>query len=70
LRGTVAAGATGSINAIASIGGFVGPYAVGALNTHTGTSKAGVVYLSLSVLISGLLMLVRISREKAVSLPS
>ena len=64
LRGTVAAGATGSINAIASLGGFVGPYAVGSLNTHTGTSKAGVVYLSLSVLVSGLLMLLRIAAKR------
>src|SRR4029077_3019356 len=37
LRGTVAPGATGSITALASIGGFLGPYVVGALNTHTGT---------------------------------
>ena len=64
LRGTVAAGATGAINALASIGGVVGPYAVGVLNTHTGTQKAGVIYLAVSVLVSGSLMLIPASREK------
>ena len=58
LRGSVAAGATGSINAIASIGGFVGPFIVGALNTHTGSSVAGVIYLTACAILSGLLVLI------------
>jgi ACS family tartrate transporter-like MFS transporter len=68
LRGTVAAGATGSITALASIGGFVGPYAVGALNTHTGTSKAGVIYLAVCTLVSGTLMLIPAGLEKSGSI--
>ena len=60
LRGTAAAGATGSITAIASIGGFVGPYVVGALNTHTGSSVAGVAYLTGCVALSAVLLLIPI----------
>jgi MFS transporter, ACS family, tartrate transporter len=62
LRGSVAAGATGSINAIASIGGFVGPFIVGALNTHTGSSVAGVIYLTACAFASGLLLLLPVHK--------
>ena len=64
LRGTVAAGATGSINALASIGGFIGPFVVGALNTRTGTSAAGVIYLTACAVGSGLLLLIPVGAPK------
>jgi len=57
LKGMAAAAATGSINAIGSIGGFAGPYIVGALNTHTGNPKAGVMCLTGCAALSGLLLL-------------
>jgi MFS transporter, ACS family, tartrate transporter len=64
LRGLAAAAATGSINAVGSVGGFAGPYIVGALNTHTGTPKAGVAYLTTCAALSGLLLLLPVSGGK------
>ena len=44
LNARVAAAACGLIT-IANLGGFVGPYAIGFLNDHTGTQLAGVLLL-------------------------
>jgi MFS transporter, ACS family, tartrate transporter len=60
LKGMAAAAATGTINALGSIGGFAGPYVVGALNTHTSSAAAGVAYLTGCAALSGLLLLLPI----------
>jgi sugar phosphate permease len=57
LSGTAAAGAIGLINSFGNIGGFAGPYLTGFLKQLTGGYTAGWVYLSLSMLGAGLLML-------------
>jgi nitrate/nitrite transporter NarK len=45
------------INACGALGGFFGTWLVGLLQTFTGSSKAGFLLMSLSVIISGLLLL-------------
>ena len=41
LTGAAAAGGIGLINSVGNLGGFVAPYATGALNDATGSDKAG-----------------------------
>ena len=41
LTGAAAAGGIGLINSVGNLGGFVAPYATGALNDATGTDRAG-----------------------------
>jgi ACS family tartrate transporter-like MFS transporter len=57
LSGAAGAAALGFINCIGSIGGFVGPYAVGFLNTRTGSSSAGLAFLTASFYFGALLLL-------------
>jgi sugar phosphate permease len=45
------------INACGALGGFFGTWLVGLLQTFTGSSKAGFLLMSLSVIFSGLLLL-------------
>ena len=56
LSGTTAAAAIGLINSVGNLGGFVGPYVVGRLNTITGSFFGGVVYLSLSIVVGACLI--------------
>ncbi|MBP1764174.1 MAG: major facilitator superfamily 1 [Firmicutes bacterium] len=48
----VVGGATGMINAIGNLGGFVGPLLVGWLITQTGNTDAGVYAMGIALLIS------------------
>jgi ACS family tartrate transporter-like MFS transporter len=57
LSASTAAVAVGMINAVASVGGFAGPYAFGYLHTRTGSLSAGLAVLMVSVLASAILML-------------
>lgn len=60
LAGTAAAASVGLINSIGNLGGFVGPYVVGYLNSATGSFFGGTVYLSLSALAAaGLILALR-----------
>ncbi len=62
----VAGGAMGLINALGNLGGFAGPYAVGALATSTGSFHAGFVFLGVSALImAALAMLIRVREGEA-----
>lgn len=45
------------INSIGNLGGFVGPYVLGMLKDVTGTVKAGLFFLSASLVVSSLLVL-------------
>ncbi|QIL50155.1 MFS transporter [Weissella coleopterorum] len=51
----IAAVGLGIINALGNLGGFVGPYTVGALNDITGTQMSGVVFLAVSLILAGLM---------------
>ena len=52
LNARVAAAACGLIT-IANLGGFVGPYAIGFLNDHTGTQLAGVIMIGVGIILAG-----------------
>ena len=57
LSGPKAAVAVGTINALASLAGFAGPYAFGYLRAETGSFVAGFVVLMFCALAAGILML-------------
>jgi MFS transporter, ACS family, tartrate transporter len=57
LTGSAAAASIGLINSIGNLGGFVGPYVVGYLNTRTNSFLGGMLYLSLSAMIGAGLIL-------------
>jgi len=57
LSGSAAAAAIGLINSIGNLGGFVGPYVVGYLNTRTNSFLGGMLYLSFSALVGAGLIL-------------
>jgi len=57
LRGSVAAVAIGLINSVGNLGGFVGPYLVGYVNSATNSFYGGLIYLSLSALVAAGLIL-------------
>ena len=57
LSGSKAAVAVGTINALASLAGFAGPYAFGYLRAETGSFVAGFVVLMFCALAAGILML-------------
>lgn len=45
------------INSIGNLGGFVGPYALGLLQSLTGNAKAGLIFLSVSLVATSILVL-------------
>jgi ACS family tartrate transporter-like MFS transporter len=51
LTGTAAAGGIALINTVASIGGFVGPYAIGLVRKLTGGFAGGLVFLAVLMLL-------------------
>jgi nitrate/nitrite transporter NarK len=57
LTGSVAAVAIGLINSVGNLGGFVGPYVVGYVNSATNSFFGGLLYLSISALIAACLIL-------------
>jgi len=52
LAGTAAAGGIGLINTLGSLGGFVGPYAVGLVRQLTGGFAGGLVFLAALLLLA------------------
>jgi len=57
LTGSSAAAGIALINSIANLGGFVGPYAMGAMNRRTGSFHGGLVFAGVSLFTSAILML-------------
>jgi ACS family tartrate transporter-like MFS transporter len=57
LSGISAASAIALINSTGNLGGFVGPYAIGAISRRTGTLNAGLACAGASLLLSALLVL-------------
>jgi len=56
LTGAAAAGATGLINSVGNIGGFLGPYAIGVIKDVTGNHVFAYYYLAGSLLLSAVMV--------------
>jgi len=63
LTGAKAAAAVGTINALASLAGFAGPYAFGYLRAETGSFVGGFVVLMFCAIATGILMLLTPAAE-------
>ena len=57
LTGASAAAGIAFINALGNVGGFVGPYAVGAVIKKTGSPHGGLVFAAVALLVSAMLIL-------------
>jgi MFS transporter, ACS family, tartrate transporter len=57
LSGTAAAVGVAVINSVGNLGGFFGPYMIGALRNATGTFKAGLLVVGAALAVSGCLVL-------------
>ncbi len=57
LGGATAAASIGAINCLGNLGGFVGPYLLGALSTATGSYSAGIWYLTGASVLAAILIL-------------
>ena len=64
LAGSSAAVGIALINSIGNIGGFVGPYAMGAINRRTGSFRGGLVLAGISLLLSATLLFMSPQRLK------
>jgi MFS transporter, ACS family, tartrate transporter len=58
LQGTAAAGSIGLINAIANLGGFVGPLALGEIEKATGSFQGGILFLAGTSAVAATLIVV------------
>jgi len=66
LGSTAAAAAIGMINSLGSLGGFVGPYAIGFLSGRTGSFGVPLLAMAGSAIVSGLLVLcLRLRRSRS-----
>jgi MFS transporter, ACS family, tartrate transporter len=70
LSDSTAAVAVGTINALASVAGFAGPYAFGYLHAETGSFVAGFAVLMLCALVAAVLMLLTPAVRPRASEPS
>jgi MFS transporter, ACS family, tartrate transporter len=57
LTGFSAAAGITLINCFGNLGGFVGPYAIGAISNKTGRLQTGLLFLAFSLLASAMLIL-------------
>ena len=57
LTGYSAAAGIALINSLGNVGGFVGPYAIGAIIKKTGSFRAGLIFVAITLLISAMLIL-------------
>jgi sugar phosphate permease len=70
LPSNVAGEVTALVNSFGALGSFVGSYAVGWLQGYTGNSKAGFLLMSISLAISGLIILLMRSETGASPTPT
>ena len=56
LSGTAAAGGIALINAVGNLGGFLGPFMMGAIKDATGSFSIGLLSIAMGVLASGFIL--------------
>jgi nitrate/nitrite transporter NarK len=54
--GVNAAGAMALIGSVGNLGGFVGPYLIGHIQSVTGSFQTGLIVLSISLMLCGVMM--------------
>ena len=57
LTGSAAAAGIALINALGNIGGFIGPYAFGAIQKRTGSFHGGLVFVAIALFVAAMLIL-------------
>jgi ACS family tartrate transporter-like MFS transporter len=57
LMGSSAAAGIAMINSLGSVGGFIGPYAIGAIIKKTGSADGGLIFVAVALMISAVLIL-------------
>ena len=57
LSKNVAGEVTALVNSCGALGGFIGIWFVGLLEAHTGNSRAGFLFMSISLIIAGIIIL-------------
>jgi MFS transporter, ACS family, tartrate transporter len=67
LTGYSAASGIALINSIASLGGFVGPYAIGAISNRTGSLYGGLAVAGVSLFVSATLVLLLPRKERGLA---
>jgi MFS transporter, ACS family, tartrate transporter len=72
LTGFSAAAGIALINCFGNLGGFVGPYAIGAISKRTGNFQTGLVFVGISLFVSAMLVLAlrRRTEQQAVGEPA
>jgi ACS family tartrate transporter-like MFS transporter len=69
LSGFSAAAGIALINSIGSLGGFVGPYAMGAINRQTGSFRGGFLFAGISLFVSATLIFMLRNRTERDAMP-
>ena len=57
LTGVAAASGIALINSVGNLGGFVGPYVIGAVSKRTGSMSGGLAFVGVSMIVSAMLVL-------------
>jgi len=57
LTGAAAASGIALINSVGNLGGFVGPYVIGAVSRRTGSTAIGLAFVGVSMIVSAMLVL-------------
>jgi ACS family tartrate transporter-like MFS transporter len=57
LTGVAAASGIALINSVGNLGGFVGPYVIGAVSKRTGSTSGGLAFVGVSMIVSAMLVL-------------
>ncbi len=57
LTGVAAASGIALINSVGNLGGFVGPYVIGAVSRRTGSTSLGLAFVGVSMIVSAMLVL-------------
>ena len=63
LTGAAAASGIALINSVGNLGGFVGPYVIGAVSKRTGSTSGGLAFVGVSMIASAMLVLLLKDRQ-------